>query len=295
MKIFIFSAFMIASYAFLSLNTFLYSDTFEGKIAFIRDYKNGPHIFVLDGKDGKLKKLVREGRNYAPKWAPNGSKIAFLSIRSGHSQEIYILEVPGNREKRLTHTNGMVLTYRWDSKGNEIFVTSKENGIIRNYIIDVGTGKRREISKELNGIKEERPIIIPSPDERHQIWYYEYPHRKMSLINMLTHGKKGINFGGTPKWSKDSKKIAYFKDPSPRETMVLIDLEKNETTEIRVFKGDLDYAECGGISWSRDSEKIVYECGPVAGPHAGEPWLYIFDLKTNKFTKLIQGSNPDWY
>src|SRR5919109_605380 len=61
----------------------------------------GGDLFSMrpDGTD--VRRLTREGQNYAPAWSPDGRWIAFNSQRDGNS-EVYVMRPDGTGQRRLT-------------------------------------------------------------------------------------------------------------------------------------------------------------------------------------------------
>jgi Tol biopolymer transport system component len=48
--------------------------------------------------------LSSSGRNYDPRYSPDGHRIAFVSDRSGN-MELWVADSDGNDENQLTHLN----------------------------------------------------------------------------------------------------------------------------------------------------------------------------------------------
>ena len=49
-----------------------------------------------------------------PNWSPDGSQIAFISMRDGH-YEIYTMNIDGSGQIRVTNTNGHASDPCWRS------------------------------------------------------------------------------------------------------------------------------------------------------------------------------------
>lgn len=63
--------------------------------------------------DGTLKRLTTNGaHDMAPTWSADGSKIAFASTRSGHSQ-IYVMPSTGGTQVRITNTSTEEMQPAW--------------------------------------------------------------------------------------------------------------------------------------------------------------------------------------
>jgi len=266
---------------------------FDGAIVFENGGEKESNIYLLEAKMNKPKRLTSIGNNIEPMWSPNGKNIAFTSIRKGHQAEIYIMDSNGKNQKRVTYTeNGFSTSPRWSTDGKKLYFFSNIKGRFEENIIDLGNGKVKTL------YSFDKPLTLGeifqtylSPDGKYKIAHYT--SGKVVLIDEKTKAENNLEYGGKPAWNKDSEKLAYFLGGnSPRNILSIFDLNKNQYVE-KIKVSSTNYEECCSPSWSKDSKQMVYTCGPVAGP--GEVWLYILDLRTRKFTKLLQGGNPDWY
>ena len=70
------------------------------------------------GADGTRAKLLLR-RAYTPAWSPDGSRLAFVSNRSG-DEEIYVARADGTGVTRLTSLPGRDLSPAWSSDGKRI-------------------------------------------------------------------------------------------------------------------------------------------------------------------------------
>src|SRR5262245_35597543 len=77
-------------------------------------------IWRPDISSGRSRQLTFSGKNdAAPRWAPNGSAIAFTSDRDGAAQ-LYLLPLTGGEAERVTDTKERVESYRWSPDGTRI-------------------------------------------------------------------------------------------------------------------------------------------------------------------------------
>ena len=61
----------------------------------------GGDLFSMRPDGTNVRRLTREGHNYAPAWSPDGRWIAFNSQRDGNS-EVYVMRPDGTGQRRLT-------------------------------------------------------------------------------------------------------------------------------------------------------------------------------------------------
>ncbi len=81
-------------------------------------------IIVMNNKGLNKKQLTISGENYDPSWSPDGTKIIFISNRTGFS-EIWIMNRDGSGQRRLTDTKATRAGNPvWSSDGQRILFAS---------------------------------------------------------------------------------------------------------------------------------------------------------------------------
>jgi Tol biopolymer transport system component len=81
--------------------------------------------------------------NDAPDWSPDGTKIVFTSFRHG-SGEIYVMNVDGTEQRRLTNHPAHDDHAKWSPDGTKIVFTTTRDGNHEIYVMNAdGTGVRR--------------------------------------------------------------------------------------------------------------------------------------------------------
>lgn len=81
-------------------------------------------IFTMTNKGFNRKQLTVNGDNYDPAWSPDGSKIAFISNRTG-SAEVWVMNRDGSGQRRLTDTKATRAgNPTWSSDSQRILFSS---------------------------------------------------------------------------------------------------------------------------------------------------------------------------
>jgi dipeptidyl aminopeptidase/acylaminoacyl peptidase len=98
-------------------------------------------------KDGSDLTLVSQGADniddYTPAWSPDGSKIAFSSYRTGHS-EIWVMNADGSGATALTNSQSLDSDPNWSPNGEQIAFNSTRDGNWEIYVMNAdGTNEAR--------------------------------------------------------------------------------------------------------------------------------------------------------
>src|SRR5207249_364631 len=63
----------------------------------------------------------------APRWSPDGRRIAFVSTRDGDSAQIYLIDIGGGEARRLTNMPQGASDAAWSADGRRIAFLSQVN------------------------------------------------------------------------------------------------------------------------------------------------------------------------
>lgn len=98
-------------------------------VAYVRQYHDGEKeksftdIYLYSVESGATKKLTNSGKDRSPKWSPDGSKIAFVSDRSGKSQ-VWLIDPTGGEAFRIPTKQTVQGDIAWSPDGTKVFFTS---------------------------------------------------------------------------------------------------------------------------------------------------------------------------
>lgn len=95
-------------------------------------------IFTVPSDGSDNPEVLIEGGSQAT-WAPDGQRVAFVSSRSG-SQDIYVADIDGNNQRRLTLDRGEERLPDWQPGGELIIFEASGSGLDIWQIMSDGTG-----------------------------------------------------------------------------------------------------------------------------------------------------------
>jgi Tol biopolymer transport system component len=145
-----------------------------------------------------------------PAWSPDGSKIAFVSDRDG-KPEIYLMDVDGSNQNRLTHSETGAKLPVWFPNGEKIAYISfsKYSPSLKTLnIIDINNGSVVELEKasmlEGHSFSPDGNYIVVSGCSG---WDVCTP--QIYKINLNTNERTFLGEGIEPTWSPDGSEIAF--------------------------------------------------------------------------------------
>jgi Tol biopolymer transport system component len=90
--------------------------------------------------------LVCPTAGFRPDWSPDGTRIAFVSIRDG-DREIYVMAPNGSNLVQLTNNDNGEADPTWSPDGSRIAFASDQDGDYEIYVMAAdGTGLVRQLT-----------------------------------------------------------------------------------------------------------------------------------------------------
>jgi serine/threonine protein kinase len=167
------------------------------------------------GEGSPEEKLIASTRSdITPQYSPDGSKIAFSSERSGHS-EIWICDSDGSNPVQVTSLGTFSGTPRWFPDGRRIVFDSQKDGQADLYVAETAGGAPRRLTDDPSAdvvpsvSADSKWILFASTRTgRFEIW--QVPAEGGQAVQVTRQG------GFMPFGSRDGKTI-YFQRPGAEE------------------------------------------------------------------------------
>ncbi len=212
-------------------------------------------IWVVPFSGGEPRKLTGGlGLDDAPRWSPDGHRLAFLSDRAERGKmSVYVMPVDGGEAVRMFDQQGEMTGLRWSPDGRHLSV--------------LFTDPETEDEKKR---KDERDDAF--------VWDTDYKYRRLYVIDVESSESKVVSPDGrqvqTYCWSPDSRQLAINTTATPRtddtfyDTDVsLVSLDGADPSHVVSVRG-----VAGDLTWSADGDSLLY-LGP-AGRVVNEDYVY---------------------
>ncbi len=254
------------------------------------DYKSS--LYMVSTRGGSSRRFTAsEAKDTAPRWSPDGSRIAFLSNRSG-SNQIWTIALAGGESVQLTDLPEPVTSFAWSADGSTMAFVSKSDTEAMNA--------DKEKKKEGARADEKKSDVVRISNLR-----FRSDGTPGFLDNKPTHIWSVSSEGGepiqltsgeyddsSPAWSPDGATLAFVSNRTDQRQLK----KASEIWTIPAGGGDPAPVLTGtnamysGPVWSPDGRFIAVEGHDhaVAG-HAISADLWIVEPNGKGLRKLTDG------
>ncbi len=277
----------------------------DGKALALVD-KAAPHapssIFLLSAETGDKRKLTSPPNEYfgdsAPKFSPDGMRVAFIRNSSELTGEIYVLDIiDGNRRgkaRRLTSDEEEIFGLDWTPDGKTLVYSTGHFGNTKLWTIPASGGTREHLAitgenvVELSVARIGRRMVYERHREDLNIWRIPGPNSSDSNglpLKFIASTETDME----PQFSPDGKKIAFNSSRSGNYEIWACDREGGNTVQLTSFGGPA----VGSPRWSPDSQWIAFD-----GSKAGNSDIYVIRADGGPVRRVTTGPSnnvrPSW-
>ena len=145
----------------------------------------------------------------APRWSPDGAKLAVSVRQPDGAQDVWILDHDGRKIEELSHDRSLDGSPAWSPDGRYIYFSSDRTGIFNVYAYELATKKTTQVTNVLGGAF----TPAPTPDGK-------------SLV-FSSYGARGYDLHSLGMAPADWKPVEPYADPYP---VIYYDEKPAETT-----------------------------------------------------------------
>jgi len=217
------------------------------------EYRSAIWLAPVDGSEAPRRFTSGTKRDAAPRWSPDGARLAFTSKRDGEHMQLYVIPTTGGEPARLTELKEDVADVAWSPDGSRLLFTSRVPDAAYAEEDEKKRPPRRftrlHFKLDTVGWTGDRPQHI-----------FTVAADGSSEPVQLTSGEYEES---GPAWSPDGARIAFASsrhedwDIDHIGDIYVIDVEGGEPRQ--VTHGD---GYCEAPSWSPDGSTIAYVLVP---------------------------------
>jgi len=199
-----------------------------------------------DGSAPARRLTAGRKRDTAPRWSPDGSRLAFISTREDRPQ-LWSIDPTGGEPERMAETKHPIGTFAWAPDGRRIAYLAP----------------RAPTAEEERRVKARDDAIVVDTN-------YAFP--RVHILDVAARAVRELPLGdvaaGDIDWSPDSRQLAVTVSPTPRAD----DGSRSDIWIVRADSGGAPYRVLiagagpdGSASWSPDGLQIAFLTRAQAG------------------------------
>jgi dipeptidyl aminopeptidase/acylaminoacyl peptidase len=214
------------------------------------DYRAAIWLGPANGSTPPRRFTGGAGKDSAPRWAPDGTRLAFLSDREGGKTQIYVIDVTGGEGRQLTAIPQGAGAPVWSPDGTRLVTVVRMGG-------------------EDNGSQQDKPKTPPARlitrlKYRANGEGFIYDRRRhLFVIDAVTGATHQLTDGGwddtQPAWSPDGSRLAFVsarhhdRDHDHADDIFVVDTAGGEPVRLTPGGGT-----CALPAWSPDGQAMAY-------------------------------------